>query len=417
LLIELTPAKEIGLDLEANLVTKSTGFSGPGFAATLAHGNLARGANRLQLKLDGGFEWQWGSKSSSALGTFSYNIGLSSSIIFPRMLLPFGLVSEDRFNLPQTTVTLGFEFLNKIQYYRMSSVNLGFGYQWKKPERITHIFYPLFVNSINLLETTQEFDSLMNANPYIKKSFEEQFIVGMKYDFIYDNSLAKQPHGFYFQAGISTSGNLLGLFNSISSDETERPYSFRGNVYSQFIKLTTDVRYYRNVREMSFAFRLYSGVGFPYTNSEVMPYVEQFYSGGSNSIRAFIARSVGPGTIKYENADIIDQTGDIKLEGNFEFRFGISKVLRGALFIDAGNVWLFTDETRPEAEFSFSTFADQLAVGTGAGLRFDFGFFVLRTDLGFPLRTNYVENGSNWVQNFNDSWHDKVFSLAIGYPF
>ncbi len=418
MMIELTPAKEIGLDLEANLVTKSTGFSGPGFAATLAHGNLARGANRLQLKLDGGFEWQWGSKSSSALGTFSYNFGLSSSIIFPRMLLPFGLAGEDRFNLPQTTVTLGFEFLNKIQYYRMSSVNLGFGYQWKKPERITHIFYPLFVNSINLLETTQEFDSLMNANPYIKKSFEEQFIVGMKYDFIYDNSLAKQPHGFYFQAGISTSGNLLGLFNSISSDETERPYSFRGSVYSQFIKLTTDVRYYRNIREMSFAFRLYSGVGVPYTNSEVMPYVEQFYSGGSNSLRAFIARSVGPGTIKYEeNADIIDQTGDIKLEGNFEFRFGISKVLRGALFIDAGNVWLFTDETRPGAEFSFSTFADQLAVGTGAGLRFDFGFFVLRTDLGFPLRRTYVENGSNWVQSFDDSWHHKVFSLAIGYPF
>ena len=126
MLIELTPAKDIGLDLEANVVTKSTGFSGPGFAATLAHGNLGGGANRLQLKLDGGMEWQWGSTSPSALGTFSYNIGLSSSIIFPRMLLPFGLVREGRFNLPQTTVTLGFEFLNKIQYYRMSSVNLGF---------------------------------------------------------------------------------------------------------------------------------------------------------------------------------------------------------------------------------------------------------------------------------------------------
>ncbi len=419
MMIELTPAKEIGLDLEANLVTKSTGFSGPGFAATLAHGNLARGANRLQLKLDGGFEWQWGSTSSSALGTFSYNIGLSSSLIIPRMLLPFGLVREGRFNLPQTTVTLGFEFLNKIQYYRMSSVNLGFGYQWKKPERITHIFYPLFVNSINLLETTPEFDTLMLDNPYIKKSFEEQFIVGMKYDFIYDNNITKQPHGFYFQAGISTSGNLLGLLKSISSDEAERPYSFRGSVYSQFIKLTTDVRYYRNIRDMSFAFRLYSGVGIPYTNSEVMPYVEQFYSGGSNSIRAFIARSVGPGTIKYDKeADIIDQTGDIKLEGNFEFRFGISKVLRGALFIDAGNIWLLNpDEKRPGAEFSYK-FIDQVAVGTGAGLRFDFGFFVLRTDVGVPLRNTYVENGSNWIPGVrNYQWDDLVFSLAIGYPF
>jgi outer membrane protein assembly factor BamA len=419
MLIELTPAKEIGLDLEANVVTKSTGFSGPGFSATLSHGNLARGANKLQLKLDGGMEWQWGSTSPSALGTFSYNVGLSSSITFPRMLLPFGIVREGRFNLPQTSITMGFEFLNKIQYYRMGSVNLGFGYQWKKPDRITHIYYPIFVNSINLRETTPEFDSLMNANPYIRKSFEEQFIVGMKYDFIYDNSITKQPHGFYFQAGISTSGNLLGLFKNISSDEEERPYTFRGSVYSQFMKLTSDVRYYRNFREMSFAFRFYSGVGIPYSNSVVMPYVEQFYSGGSNSIRAFIARSVGPGTVRTEeDAEIIDQTGDIKLEGNFEFRFGISKILRGALFLDAGNVWLLNpDETRPGAEFSFSTFADQLAVGTGVGLRFDFSFFVLRTDLGFPLRTPYVDNGSNWIQRGSDSWHDKVFSLAIGYPF
>jgi outer membrane protein assembly factor BamA len=336
------------------------------------------------------------------------------------MLLPFGIVRENRFNLPQTTITMGFEFLNKIQYYRMGSVNLGFGYQWKKPDRITHIFYPVFVNSINLRETTPEFDSLMNANPYIKKSFEEQFIVGMKYDFIYDNNLPKQPHGFYFQAGISTSGNLLGLYKSIVSDEEEGPYTFRGSVYSQFVKLTTDVRYYRNIRDVSFAFRLYAGVGIPYTNSEVMPYVEQFYSGGSNSIRAFMARSVGPGTIKTEDdAEIIDQTGDIKLEGNFEFRFGISKILRGALFIDAGNIWLIEDpdDTRPGSEFSFSTFGKQLAVGTGLGLRFDFGFFILRTDVGFPLRTTYVENGSNWYQSVSDSWHDKVFSLAIGYPF
>ena len=212
----------------------------------------------------------------------------------------------------------------------------------------------------------------MNANPYIKKSFEEQFIVGMKYDFIYDNSITKQPNGFYFQAGISTSGNLLGLFKGISSDETERPYSFRGNVYSQFMKLTTDVRYYRNIRDMSFAFRLYSGVGIPYTNSVVMPYVEQFYSGGSNSIRAFIARSVGPGTLKSEeDAEIIDQTGDIKLEGNLEFRFGISQrcFMAHCLSMQATSGFLILMRQGPGQNSSFSTFTDQLAVGTGSRVK------------------------------------------------
>ena len=423
MLIELTPMKDISLDLEANVVTKSTGFSGPGFAATLAQGNLAGGANRLQLKLDGGVEWQWSNKTTSSLGTVSYSVGVSSSIIFPKLIAPSLFINPDRFNLPQTSVTVGFEFLNKIQYYRMISVNTGFGYQWKKPDKITHKFFPVFINSINLLETTPEFDSLISDNQYIRKSFEEQFIVGMKYDFTYDNSLTKQPHGFYFSAGLSSSGNLLDLAKRIFNEESERPYSFVGNIYSQFLKLSTDVRYYRNFNNKSIASRFYAGIGIPYTNSVVMPYVEQFYSGGSNSIRAFVARSLGPGGLvppEDVNPDslIIDQTGDIKLEGNLEFRFRMSKVLHGALFIDAGNVWLLNpDETRPDAEFHFNKFMDQLAVGTGIGLRFDFNFFILRTDFGFPIRSPYKIDGSNWLIGSSDVWKKGVFNLAIGYPF
>jgi len=421
MLIELTPTKDISLDLEANVVTKSTGFSGPGFAATVAHGNLARGANKLQLKLNGGLEWQWGSNSPSALGTFSYNIGLSSSIIFPKLILPSGFIKPRRFNLPQTSVTLGFEYLNKVQYYRMRSLNLGFGYQWKKPDKITHSFYPVFINSIDLLETTSEFDSIMTENPYIKKSFEEQFIIGMKYDFIYDNSITKGPHGFYFQSGISSSGNLPDLVYRAFPPETERPYTIGKNVYSQFMKISTDFRYYRNIRNQSIVFRFYSGVGFPFSNSLVMPYVEQFYSGGSNSIRAFIARSLGPGGLPLpEGSDIIDQTGDIRLEGNVEYRFRMTKMLHGAFFLDVGNIWLLNpDSTRIDAEFHFNTFADQLAVGTGAGLRFDFNFFILRLDLGFPLRKPYIDTDfeSKWISTTNNWWDKLVLNFAIGYPF
>jgi outer membrane protein assembly factor BamA len=419
LMLELTPMKEVSLDLEANVVTKSTGFSGPGVVATLSHRNLWGSANKLSLKLEGGVEWQWGTKTSSSLGTVSYNAGISSSIVFPRVIKPFSLFSTKRFSMPQTSVTLGFEFLNKIQYYRMSSLNLGYNYQWKRRERITHIYYPLNFNSITLLETTPEFDSILNANPYIRKSFEEQFIFGMKYNFIYDNSSSKRPNGIYFQGGISTSGNLLDLFKRISSDTLERPYTAVGNVYSQFLKLTTDLRYYRNIDKHSMAFRLYAGVGFPYSNSVVMPYVEQFYSGGSNSIRAFVARSLGPGGYHAENSsDIIDQTGDIRLEGNVEYRFALSDVVKGALFLDAGNVWLLNkDENRPDAEFHFNTFTNQLAVGTGFGLRFDFSFFILRIDLGFPLRNAYATDGRHWIPSAGDAFKEFLFNFAIGYPF
>jgi len=419
LIIELTGTKDISLDLEANVVTESTGFSGPGFAATLSHGNLAMGANKLQLKLNGGFEWQWAKSSSSTLGSTSYNVGLGSSITFPKILKPFKLFNTKRFSLPQTTMSLGSEFLNKIQYYRMSSFNMGLGYQWKRSQRITHVYYPLFFNSITLQETTPEFDSILNVNPYIRKSFEEQFIAGMKYDFIFDNNASGKPNGFYFQAGISSAGNLIDLIKRASSDGEDRPYMIIGNVYSQFMKFSTDIRYYRHMRDNSLVFRLYSGLGIPYRNSVVMPYVEQFYSGGSASIRAFVARSIGPGsTVPDENSDIIDQTGDIRLEGNMEYRFRISKVIHGALFVDAGNIWLLNpDENRPDAEFHFSSFANQLAVGTGFGFRFDFNFFIMRTDFGFPLRTAYKTDESNWIGSTKEMTNGMVFNLAIGYPF
>jgi outer membrane protein assembly factor BamA len=152
-----------------------------------------------------------------------------------------------------------------------------------------------------------------------------------------------------------------------------------------------------------------------------MPYVEQFYSGGSNSIRAFIARSLGPGGLPLpEGSDIIDQTGDIRLEGNVEYRFRMTKMLHGAFFLDVGNIWLLNpDSTRIDAEFHFNTFADQLAVGTGAGLRFDFNFFILRLDLGFPLRKPYIDTDfeSKWISTTNNWWDKLVLNFAIGYPF
>jgi outer membrane protein assembly factor BamA len=417
LMILLTPMKDINLDLEANLVTKSTGFSGPGFEATLAHANLARGSNKLLLKLNGGFEWQWNNHSSSSLGTNSYSIGVTTSVVFPKVLLPFHLANPSHFVLPQTSVNVGFEFMNKIQYYRMNSLNLGLGYQWKKTDKIIHAFYPVYLNAVKLLKTTPEFDTIINGNPYIRKSFEEQFIAGMKYNFIYDNS--KQSNGIYFQAGLSAAGNFLDLIKTAVSSEQARPYSTFGNVYSQFIKITTDLRYYRNRIEHSLVFRLYAGVGIPYKNSTVMPYVEQFYSGGTNSIRAFAARTLGPGNYHGDlSSGIIDQTGDIKLEGNIEYRFKMTKMLKGAIFLDAGNVWLLNpDELRPGAEFNFDTFVNQIAVGTGLGLRFDVNFFILRTDVGFPIRRNYVTDGRNWLATPKEVLSGFLLNLAIGYPF
>ncbi len=417
MLIEVVPKDDVSLNFEGFVETKSSGFSGPGAEITLAHANLGRAANKLQLKLNGTFEWQWGTKTENNLGTNSYNLGIKSSFVFPRLVLPFEYRKQSKLLQTKTVISAGFEFMNNIKYYRMTALNLGWGYQWKRTQKITHSFFPFNLNMVNLLETTPEFDTIVNTNPYVKKSFEEQSIAGMKYDFIYDNS-TRSSNGTYLQLSFATSGNFLDLIKRHTSDD-ERPYTILGNVYSQFFKITLDARYYTRNTKKGLAIRLYAGTGMSYGNSSVMPYIEQYYSGGSNSIRAFVARSLGPGAYQPEESNgIIDQTGDIRIEGNIEYRFAISKTLLGALFVDAGNVWLLNaDEYRPGAEFNFNTFTKQLAVGTGAGLRFDFDFFVLRTDFGIPLRTPYPGETGNWIKSVDDKRFGLMLNLAIGYPF
>jgi hemolysin activation/secretion protein len=275
------------------------------------------------------------------------------------------------------------------------------------------------MNSVNLLATTPEFDSVVTENIYIRKSFEEQNIIGPRYDFVFNNTLNIKPSNFYFQGGISTSATLIDILAGINKTPGERPYTILNNVYSQFIKFTSDFRYYRNMYKKSLVFRLYAGVGIPYGNSEALPYVEQFFSGGAYSIRAFTARYLGPGSFHTDDqSGYIDQSGDIKLESNLEFRFDMSKMLKGAIFVDAGNIWLVNEDvSRPGARFNSSTFYREIAVGSGFGLRFDFSFFVLRADLGIPLRTPYSTDGSYWITRTGDAFSNSIFNLAIGYPF
>ncbi len=166
------------------------------------------------------------------------------------------------------------------------------------------------MNSVNLLATTPEFDSVVDENIYIRKGFEEQFIFGPRYEFSFNNTLTTRPNNFLFKAGIFTSFTFLDLIAGAGKDDSERPYSFLNNIYSQFIKLTSDLRYYRNGYNKSLVIRLYAGIGMPYGNSIALPYIEQFFSGGAYSVRGFTARYLGPGSYHEEESGYIDQSGD-----------------------------------------------------------------------------------------------------------
>lgn len=417
--IDLQMLDNIGLDVTADMVMKSTGFLGPALSVGVSHGNAFKGAEKVQAVVNAGVEWQWGgSDEESELGTLAYDFGVSTGLTYPRFILPGKNFRFKSIMNQSTSINLDLNILNRTEYYKLFSAMTEYNYTWKRNYNIQHSFSPVYLNSVSLLATTEAFDSIVEENIYIQKSFEEQFILGMKYEFTYDNSHKTKPHGFFFLTGIRSSGNLVDLFAGMGKEEADRPYTLLNTVYSQYVKLTTDVRYYLNGYNKTLAFRFYTGLGLPYLNSVVIPYVEQFFSGGAYSVRGFTARTLGPGSY-YEEDDIyIDQSGDLKLEFNMEYRFRISKILQGALFLETGNIWLVSeDENRPGSQFHFKTFYEELAVGTGFGLRFDFNFFVLRTDVGFPLRTPYVRNDTNWVPGEGNVWKGGLFYIAIGYPF
>ncbi|HYD92101.1 MAG TPA: BamA/TamA family outer membrane protein, partial [Flavobacterium sp.] len=245
--------------------------------------------------------------------------------------------------------------------------------------------------------------------------------------YMYTNTMRKRrKHTFYYKGSLDLAGNIAGLVTGANVKQGDTT-KVLGVAFSQFVKMEHDFRHYMRLGENSqLASRIIAGVGLPYGNSSELPFIRQFFIGGTNSIRAFRARSIGPGTFRpdVDQYDFLpDQSGDIKLEMNTEYRAKLFSVVHGALFVDAGNIWLWNDnEAKPGAQFS-GDFLNELAVGTGAGLRIDLSFLVLRLDLAWPLRKPWRPEGDRWVVDEIDFgskyWRKEnlVFNLAIGYPF
>jgi outer membrane protein assembly factor BamA len=233
----------------------------------------------------------------------------------------------------------------------------------------------------------------------------------------------------YFEANIEFTGNTLNLIDQILTDQKtnqQSPNKLLGIKYPQYTRMFTDLRFYFPLNKRDkIVNRVYFGLGIPYGNSTSLPYQKRFFSGGASSLRGFQYHTIGPGAHQPENDNFnIEHTGDLKLEGNLEYRFYISKIIKGAVFIDAGNIWLLKENpAKPEGRFQWNTFYEQIAISSGIGIRFDVSFFVLRVDLGFPLRRPYLGKNQQWfIDHFrpgNAEWRKEnmVLNLAIGYPF
>lgn len=433
--IFLTTLPKKSLRAEVQGVSKSNNFVGPGIELTFTNRNLLRGAELLQVKLRSAYEWQISRQNQGALN--SLELGLESSLTIPRFISPVRINYDSRTYLPKTVFKAGLNVQNRVGYYRLNAANIGYGYIWRETADKSHELYLADVNYVRTDRRSAEFEQLINLNPVVKNSFENQFIIGTRYSYTYNSQLREDPlmpftksrirtHNFYFNGNIDVAGNVIHAVQQVGRERTDSLQLF-GSPYSQFVKGDIDLRHYWQLdRRNKIVSRLILGAGYAYGNSSTLPYIKQFAVGGANSIRAFQARSIGPGTyyIREEFPDptlFVDQRGDLKLEGNVEFRFDIFKILKGALFADAGNVWTIRDDGRAGGQFDASTFLSQLAVGTGIGLRFDLSFLVLRLDTAFPLRKPWLD--APWVIRDIDfgskTWRSEnlIFNIAIGYPF
>ncbi len=425
--ILLSPTKKLSLNTEVNAVAKTNNFAGPGVKLTFKSRNFFKGAEMFTANLHGRFETQI---AGNEKGNTAYEVGTDLNLIIPRVI-PFRFIKYKGKFMPYTVTSVGYSVFQRLKLYQFNTSHATWGYKWKKNFPASHELKLIDLSFTNLAEATDEFQEWLEQNPSMRKSFEEQFIISTAYSYTYNHLEEQYKRKFFFRFTVDPSGNLATALLSIGKKEKptpENPYKLFGNPVSQFMRGIAEGRYYiKTGKKTILATRLFIGLGVPYGNSSTIPYVRQFFVGGTNSLRGFPARSVGPGiyappdSIAYLN---IDQTGDIKIESNLEYRFPITKHLKGAAFLDIGNVWLVNEDTsRIGGKFRFNQFHKELAASGGFGLRIDLNVVVLRFDLGFPLSKPWLPEGKRWVAGefnpFNREWRkdNLILNFSVGYPF
>ncbi len=417
-IIQLTPVSQQSYSIELE-GTNSAGNLGGAVNLIYNHKNLFRGAEQLNIKLKGAYE----SLSENMSGSRSFQeYGFESSLTLPKFLLPF-LEKESfikKYN-PKSVIQAAYNY-QKMPVYTRTVANATFGYNWKSNRFTSHNVNPLQFNIVNLPYIDPEFELRIDTSSYLAYSYKDILILGGNYIYTFNNQNIKKSKDYWFlKFKGELAGNLLALGYEAAGVQKDSYYQVFGQSFAQYFRGDIDVRYYRTLNEFSsVAYRGFAGVGVPYGNSKVIPFEKQYFGGGANGIRAWQVRSLGPGSYTRVDSSFFNQTADIKLELNAEYRFKLFWILEGALFADAGNIWTIHEDTdRPGSQFDFNRFYKEIAIGGGVGLRFDLKFLILRTDMGIKLRDPQLPDYPKWIlSRRNLNWEDDfTLSFSIGYPF
>lgn len=408
----LTPLPQKTVQAELGTFIKTNSFTGAQASATWKNRNAFKGAEQLGVRVYGAVE---SASVDSLRRNNNFRLGAEVSLTLPRFVTPFKV--RDSFGFPpKTTFTLSYEWMRRQALYTKNFFKGQYELTWRESSNKQHILAPVSVT----YNTTSNFDSayaaLVNRIPGLEISNLPELISGSFYNYIYRTRNTRARNVLYFSGGLDLAGNLIGLFNKVDQPYTGRVF---GAYFAQYAKIDADLRYsMRLSRNLTWVNRAIIGIGFPYGNSLFLPFSRQFIIGGANSLRGFQVRQIGPGRVKTtpEQQLYYPQIGgDYKLELNSELRFPLVGKLNGAVFVDAGNVWMKDALIYGTEGQLTNKFLNDLAVDAGFGVRLDITFLIIRLDLGLPLRVPYNERGKEWAMQ--DAWKNIVYNIAIGYPF
>lgn len=424
--VNLTPSPKQGFSVELQ-GTNTEGNLGISGAFSYRNKNLFRGAEILEFRISGGLESQVVASNiqseniSSVLPFNTVEFNPEIRLTLPKMLVPFRPNRIIRYGDPKTIISIGYNFQQRPDFSR-SVFNAKFGYTWMQNQFANHYLNPLEVNFVDIYSKAPAFVERLNnlRDRLLLNTFIPHLTTTTNYTYIFNNQQVNKKGNFsYFRARLESSGNILRGIMALAQAEKDTNNSYRiFNIpFSQYLKYEVDYRKYWQVTDFSqLVFRINQGLGYPLLNLGVLPFESAFFGGGANGIRAWPVRALGPGSLP-DSLNLQDQFGDIKLEINLEYRFDIYRWFKGAVFADAGNVWLINkDQDRPGGFFEINDFYKELALGMGVGLRLDFSFFVIRLDAATPFHDPGRPVNDRWaIRDFE--WQDVNLNLGIGYPF
>ena len=416
----LTPLKKKNLSLEIAGFTKSNSFNGGQINVNSKNRNLFKGAEQFNVKLYGAVE-------TSSVDTLSANnnfrAGTEISLIVPRFVTPFR-IKENYYFLPITKFVLGYEWIRRQQLFTKNFIRLQYVLSWKESMKKEHTLTPLSIIYNNATNFSPQYLDQINKFPVLSYAVLPELITSTSYNFSYNTNNSRAADIVFFNGNMDIAGNVFGL---VSKPESAFSKKIAGAYFAEYVKFDVELRYSRKLQtDIYLSNRLNIGIGIPYGNSSYLPFTRQFVIGGSNSLRGFVPRRLGPGRILTTAEQQIAYPqigGDYKLEAQTELRFPIIGYFKGAVFADAGNIWsknslIFGEDARFNKQFM-----QDIAVDAGIGLRVDIRVLILRLDVGIPLRKPWLPRGSEWVVDKidfgNSTWRREniVLNIGIGYPF